>query len=439
VLRRAAASALLALPLAAGTAPAATLPGSAGATDAELAVAADGTPRVAFSAADGSFVLAARAADGSWAVRAVPGLPSPGALVVGLAAGPRGPVALAEDAHGRWAALVDEAGGRARARVVAAAPAGGVLGLAGLALDARGLPVVAYTVQIGGSRTWLRLVREDGSGRLGNAPVTRAGFPDSVSVPAAAPVVLASGAVRVLETYDGGAIEWARANRTGDWLGRFVYATASGTPAGVARAAAAPAGVWSAWTELFPGGGESELLLTLHGAGSHTSVLDRHALLVSLALGPGGPELGGDDYLDVGARTAFAGLVLDATGVSLRLGAELLGYAVDPAGGRQYLLREGDALTWYRSPAPPAARVSLTASGSAGSVSLAGRVDGATGGRVELWRERADGATRVAAVEPAADGSFAAADEAPAGPLAYRAVYRDAAGGPPLGTLVPAP
>src|SRR5207247_3814362 len=116
-------------------------------------------------------------------------------------------------------------------------------------------------------------------------------------------------------------------------------------------------GVWSAWTELFPDDGESHVLLTLHRNGERTSVLHRHAFLVGLALPPTGPEVAADDYVDLGVRTVFAGLVVDSRGGSVELAGNLEGYGIDAAGGRQYLLLAADGIEWYRSPAPPTARV----------------------------------------------------------------------------------
>jgi hypothetical protein len=421
-----------------GLARAEILPGSQGAQDALLAVAPDGSPRVAFVAADGSLQVAARTADGSWSTQALGGLPGPRPLVVGLAVAPAGAlVLLAEDPGGHWLALAEQQGASWRVRTVASAPTGGLLGFGGLALDPSGRPLVAYAVELSSQKTWLRLVHEDAAGRLLGERVTRDGFPSSEALPAAAPVVLPNGSVRVVETFDAATIEWARTRNHKDWIGQFVYGTALGSPAGIVQAAAQGGGVWSAWTELFPSYGESQLLLTLHQHGEQTTVLHHHAFLVSLALGAAGPEVAGDDYVDLlGKRTVFAGVVLGAGGSSVELAGDLYGYALDPGGGRQYLLLEPDGLGWYRASTPPAASVALSAAVDGASFDLSGRVAGVSTGSVELWRETQAGPELAATLPLAADGSFAASDLPPVRPLTYRAVYRDPASGLPLASLV---
>ena len=194
------ASALFAVGLArAGLAQAENVPNSVGASDAMLAVSSDGSPRVAFAAADGSLVLGTRAADGTWSEQTIAGLPGSRVLVVGLAVAPSGStVLLAEDPASRWLALAEQTGAGWRVRTVAKAPTGGLLGFGGLALDQSGRPLIAYAYELKTRKTWLRLVHEDTNGRLVGERVTRDGFPSSDVVPAAAPVVLPSGAAIAL-------------------------------------------------------------------------------------------------------------------------------------------------------------------------------------------------------------------------------------------------
>ena len=420
-----------------GLARAELVPGSQGAQDALLAVAPDGSPRVAFVAADGSLEVATRTADGVWSTQALAGLPGPRALVVGLGAVAGGGTdLLAEDPNGQWLALAEEQGASWRIRTVAAAPKGGLLGFGGLALDQSGRPLVAYAYQLPSRQSWLRLVHEDARGRLVGERVTRDGFPSSDALPAAAPVVLPSGAVRVLETYDSATIEWSRTKDHKDWIGQLVYGTSLGSPAGVVQAQAVIGAVWSAWTELFPSFGESQLLLTVHGHGESTVILSHHAFLVSLALAPGGPEVAGDDYVDLaGARTVFAGIVVDTAGAAVELAGDLYGYAVDAAGGRQYLLLDDNGLGWYRAAAAPTAKVELAATVDGAAFGLTGRVDGVTSGSVEVWRETAAGPELLTTLPLAADGSFALSDLPPVRPLTYRVVYRDPSDGLPLAAL----
>ena len=116
-LAAAVASALLG---AAGPARAESVPASTGATDAVLAVAPDGSPRVAFVGAAGAVVVAARAADGTWTEQALPALPGPRVLVVGLAVAPSGrTVVLAEDPAAHWLALAEQNGASWSVRTVA--------------------------------------------------------------------------------------------------------------------------------------------------------------------------------------------------------------------------------------------------------------------------------------------------------------------------------
>jgi len=420
-----------------GIARAEPVPGSLGAQDALLAVAPDGSPRVAFVAADGSLQVAARAADGSWAVQTITGLPGPRALVVGLGVAPDGATdLLAEDPGGQWLALAEQQGASWLVRTVATAPGGGLLGFGGLALDRSGRPLVAYVYRLSSLRSWLRLVHEDAQGRLVGERVTRDGFPSSEVLPAAAPVVLPNGAVRVLEAYDSATIEWHRTKDHEDWIGQLVYGTSLGSPAGVVQGQAVTGAVWSAWTELFPSFGESQLLLTVHGHGESTVILSHHAFLVALALSANGPEVAGDDYVDLdGARTVYAGIVVDASGAAVELAGDLYGYAVDAAGGRQYLLFDENGLGWYREAAAPTAKVELAVSADGASFGLSGRVDGVTSGSVEVWRETAAGSELLTTLPLSPDGSFALDDLPPVRPLTYRVVYVDPLSGLPLASL----
>jgi hypothetical protein len=412
------------------------IPGSPGATDSLLAVGSDGLPRVAFVASDGSTVLAVRSAVGSWAEQTVP-MPAGSQGLVGLELAPAGAVLLTEATDGSRLSLAEQRGNGWQVRTVATAPRNGTLGFGGLAIGRGGLPVVAYAYLLQTRKTFLRLVHEDGSGRLIGEAVTRKGFPPSSELPAVTPVVLPSGAVRVVEAYSGATIEWSRTKNGKDWAGQFLYANALAMPGGVVRATADPAGgLWSSWTELFPTYDESHVVLSQHQNGEHTTILNRHAFLVALALSASGPEVAADDYVDLeGARTVYAGLVIDTQGRTIELAGDLEGYAVDASGARNYLLLDAGGGEWYRSPTPPAATVELSAAASGAAFLLSGRVTGAAGGSVEIWRETQAGPELLTTLPLAADGSFALTDTPPQRPLTYRAVYRDA-NGLPLSALV---
>jgi hypothetical protein len=414
------------------------VPGSANATDSLLTVGADGAPNVAFVAANGTIVLAARSsADGSWSEQTLPALTGSRDLV-GLELGPSGAaVLLLETTDGSRLSLAEERPTGWQVRTVAAAPPKGVLGFGGLAIGQDGRPLVAYAYLLQTRKSYLRLVHEDASGRLIGEAVTRKGFPPSSELPTVTPVVMPSGAVRIVEAFSGATIEWSRTKSHKDWVGQFLYANSLAMPGGIVRAFADPAGgTWSAWTELFPDAGESELVLTQNFAGQHSTVLASHAFLVALAQTATGPEVAGNDYVELeGARTVYAGLVLDTRGSIVELDGNLEGYAVDPAGARQYLLLDAAGVEWYRSPTPPVATVQLSAAVSGAAFLLSGRVTGVSGGNVEIWRETEAGAELVTTLPLAADGTFSLTDTPPDRPLTYRAVYRDASG-LPLSSLV---
>jgi len=424
-----------------GVARAELVPGSAGATEAWLAVAADGSPRVAFVGPGGAVEVAARSGDGVWTVQTAVPAGSPLTLC-GLELGRKGAIALVETVNGSTLSLAEQTSTGWRVRRIAAAPTGGQLGRGALTVDRSGRPLVAYVSLRSSRKSYLRLVHEDASGRLVGEAVTRDGFPQSSAPPVAAPVVLRSGAVRVLEAFDGAAIDWQRTKNQKSWTGQFLYANSLATVAGVAQALPNPlGGVWSAWTELFPSAGESELVIALHLDGVHTAVLHRHAFLVGLALGADVPEVAADDYVDLnGRRTVYAGLVIEQDGTTVELAGDLQGYAVDAAGARDYVLVDTAGVSWFRSPTPPTSAVTLAASVAGGSsVTLTGRVTGVSAGSVELWRETASGSTLAATVPLAGDGTFTWTETPPAGVLTYRAVYFDPTTGLPLGSLLRTP
>jgi hypothetical protein len=410
------------------------VPGSAGATDSLLAVGADGMPRVAFVLADGSTVFALRSPEGAWAEQTVP---APAGSLVGLELGAAGAVLLIEATDGSRLTLAEQRVTGWLVRTIATAPRKGALGFGGLALGRDGRPVIAYASLLRTRKSFLRLVHEDSSGRLIGEAVTRKGFPPSTDLPTVTPVVLPSGAVRIVEAFSGATIEWSRTKNHKDWTGQFIYANALAMPGSIVRAVADPAGgVWSSWTELFPSYDESHLVLSQNLNGQHMTILSRHAFLVSLALPFAGPEVAADDYVDLeGARIVYAGLVLVTQGHTVELAGNLEGYAVDPVGARHYLLLGLAGSDWYRAPTPPTATVELSAAASGAAVSLSGRVTGGNGGAVEIWRETQTGAELVTTLPLAADGTFTLTDAPLQRPLTYRAVYRDA-NGLPLSALV---
>ena len=112
------------------------------------------------------------------------------------------------------------------------------------------------------------------------------------------------------------------------------------------------------------------------------------------------------------------------------------GYVIAPGGSRQLLLAREAALEWFRAPAPslPSIQISMGAVSETGQVS--GKLTGAAGGTVEIYRELPHAPRKlVAASAVAADGSFQAdgLDSSPG--AVYRAVYVDPATEIPFGFL----
>lgn len=422
----------------AGTARAELVPGTAGAQDSLLAVAPDGSPRVAFVAADGAIDLAVRASDGTWTTQAIPVPALEAPAIVGLVQAPSGTDALVESSSGSRLVLAEQRGAAWSVRTVAVAPKNGQLGFGALTLDSGGRPLVAYASLLKTRTSSLHLVHENAKGRLVGEAVTKDGFPPSEQPPTVAPVVLANGTVRVVEAYSGATIEWARTKNHKGWTGQYLYANSLAEPAGVLCAVPNPGGgAWSTWTELFPSANESQLILGLNLGGQKVSVLSHHAFVVALANAPSGPEVAADDYVDLeGARTVYAGLVVDAAGNTVELDGNLEGYALAPDGARQYLLLDPSGLSWYRSPTAPTASVTLSAAVDGASFVLTGKVvHAAPGSSVEIDRETSAGAQPLTTVPLAADGTFTLTDLPPVRPLTYRAIYRDPSG-LPLAALV---
>jgi len=328
---------------------------------------------------------------------------------------------LARDLDGRWLALWD---GHRLVRFHRDSKHAR-FGPAGLALDRAGSPVVAYALWYPSHRTFLRLARPRGDTVRVQA-VTRGGFPSTLGYAAAAPVVLDTGAVRVVETYLPAAIDWG----LNGW-GRFLFSSALGVPVGGIVAGAVGSTLYAAWTEAFPTLGPPAVVLATHAGVVQSGVAIEDAVLADLALTSHGPELAANRCIPAAAFGATGngpcvGLVKDV-GVD----GIVAGYAA-VGDHRQLLLQTDDALEWFDAPHGLNVRMTLKAD-------LTGRVDGATGGTVALYRER-PGVTRVLVdTEPVApDGSFVLHDPT-ASPLAeaYRAVYVDAATGIPYAALQP--
>jgi hypothetical protein len=298
-----------------------------------------------------------------------------------------------------------------------------LFGPAGLAVDKQGRLVVGYALWFPSRKTFLRLARIGYGGTVSVRGVTKEGFPNSRTLPAAAPVVLSSGEVRVVETFLPAAIDWGL---TG-W-GKLLFSSALGIPTGAVAAAASGSTVYAAWTTAFPTLGPPAVVLAAHGTPVRSGVAVENAVLAALAVTSAGPELAANRCIPA---AAFG---LEGNGIcgGLVAGAGVDGIVADYAAattGRQLLVQMPDGLAWFASPGTPSIRVTL-------NNGLTGRVEGAAGGTVTLYRERPDQPrAQFAAVPLAADGSFSI--PAPASPLAtaYRAVYTDPATGIPYAAL----
>src|SRR5205085_10432452 len=144
-------------------------------------------------------------------------------------------------------------------------------------------------------------------GRNRTAAVTRRGFPPSDAAPAAAPVVLRNGVIRVVEAYDNGgsaAIDWMP--QRDDWLGQFLYSSPLATLLGGVSAAAVPGGVDAAWTVGFPRLGTLAVVLAHHGTPVQTGLALDGAVLAGLAVGPAGTALAATDVVAAGDGTLTA-------------------------------------------------------------------------------------------------------------------------------------
>jgi hypothetical protein len=338
---------------------------------------------------------------------------------------------LVEAENGSWLALSSRGG---KLRIVARPrKKGDSFGPAGLTLDAAGRPAFAYALQRSSGKSWLRLVTTDARGRLRTHGITKGGFPSSAFVPGAAPV-LVGRRLHVVETYTDAAIDWGP-KAGGGWEGQFLFASREGTPAGRVGALASSAGLWSAWSEV-TGEGPS-VLLTLSADTQTTETALDTGIFASLLVDGGKAEVGAYDWATLGDTFVYAGVLADSDGPFTELDGRLDGYARTPSGGRQLLLSTPGGLEWFESPARPAIRVTAAADGG----TLTGRVDGATSGTVEIYRETATGRTLAGETDLAPDGTFSFHDTPPLSPVpyVYRAVYVDPATQIPYASLVRTP
>ena len=393
-----------------------------------LAVARDGSPRVAYVL--GRDVVVARRTVSGWTSASLGPVPGTRPVLAGLVVDGRGrPSVLLQGETGGWLALARPG---AKLRVVARPPKGASLGPAGLTLDRHGRPAFAYTLRLSSTKTWLRLVTLDGRGRLDVHGITKGGFPSSSQAPGAAPV-LVGRQLHVVQTYTSAAIDW-HPKQGGGWEGQYLFASRIGTPAGRVGAVTDGRNLWSSWTQV--SGDAIDVLLNLTADTQTTATVVEHGIFVSLLLDGGRPEVGAYDWAEIGDSLFYTSVLADQDGVFAELDGRLLGYATAPGGRRQLLLSTPAGLEWFETAARPAVHVTVRADASG---AVTGRVEGANGGLVEIFRETPTGRDAVGTAELAADGSFTLQDTPPTSPTLYRAVWVNAVDATPYAALTRTP
>jgi hypothetical protein len=400
-------------------APAAAAEPIAGTEGVEEAAYFAGTrPSIAF--VRGRELYAGTRGGAAWTIARRAALPDATGRVAAVRAG----FALVESRSGSWLRFYVSRAGRWRSVRVVNVPKEAQLGPAGMTLDRAGRPVVAYSFRRRDQATelWLAAVRPNL--RVIRTRVTLRGFPPSSSPPASTPVLMPDGTIRVVQTFaqrGANAIFW---RRDGDrWLGRLLYSSALGSiglPMFPVLTGAGGEDLFLAWTIAYPVQRELHVVLTSRTDRSRSLVVHRNAIAAGLVYGPNGPEIAVNESV----AGLYAGLVLFPSIVNssiqfsppMELDGKIVAYARSNQGWQVLLARNG-TLEWFQSPEVPHVRI-LPETG------LSGRVEGATGGVVRVFRERA-GEARVLVAEATVgtDGRFVAADAAPVSGMRYRFVY----------------
>jgi len=417
--------------------------------DGMIAVNPTGKPLVGFVRGQ-ELVIAQRTGRERWTQQRVTQV-SKGSRLAAFKAGAAGPVAVIIGPADRSLTVLRRQGKRWR-KAPLAGPLGSDLsvGWPGLTLDRSGLPVVAYTRWHSRSLTsQLILAKIDAHGKPHTERVTAGGWPKSYTPPPAAPVIVRDGSVHVVETYGVsgavGTLEWIPRSHT--WIGLFLSAGRGGFPIGPMFAVPGRGTVvYAAWTEEFPGSlfGGFPVTLATHGREITENIVSERGVTTGLAMTPHGPALAANEWV-AADNFSFAFPAPDAVwagSVTGSGGSELDGRvaglaAVPHSSAQDVLLARPDGLSWFRTRSLPV-HVSLSAEPrDDGTVALSGRVQGAHGGHVTIYREHAKTRRETAGtVKPGAGGTFALVDTPRARPVFYRAVYVDPATGIPYAKLV---
>lgn len=397
-------------------------PGTAGATEipgsenvAEAAYFAGERPSLAFVRNRELFVAAAAA---GWSPTRTALLPGGNARVPALGEGS----ALVEGRAGGWVRYYERRSAAGwRAVRIADAPKDGQLGPAGMTLNKNGRPVISYSLRRRDNRTELWLAQVGRNLEVTRTRVTRRGFPSSSVPPASSPVLMPDGRIRIVQTFTqrgANAIFWRREGAR--WWGRVLYASALGSSGLPLATALAGDDLYLAWTIAYPTQRELHVLLTSRTTRSTSIVVHRNAISAGLVHGPNGAEVAANESvagLDAGL-ILFPSIVNGSVRATapVELDGRIVAYARNPQGWHVLLVRNG-RLEWFQSAEVPHVRI-VQESG------LTGRVEGAAGGVVRIYRERAgEPRTLVAEATVGADGRFAATDAAPVSGTRYRFVY----------------
>ena len=295
----------------------------------------------------------------------------------------------------------------------------------------------------------LILTKIDARGIAHTQRVTAGGWPKSYTPPPAAPVIVRTGSVHVVETYGvGGAVGTLESiPRSHTWIGLFLSAGRGGFPIGPMFAVPGRGAiVCAAWTEEFPGSlfGGFPVTLATHGREITEDIVSERGVTTGLAMTAHGPELAANEW--VGADNfsfsfpppdaVWAGTVTGSHGSELDGRIAALA-AVPHSGAQDLLLSRPDGLSWFRTRGSLPVHVSLNAAPQGdGTVALTGRVQGAHGGHITIYREHSKNRETAGTSKLSAGGTFGLVDTPRTRPVFYRAVYVDPATGIPYAKLL---
>jgi hypothetical protein len=390
---------------------------------AALAVGPKSAPVVAYTNRGGLWV-ARRDASG-WRPRRVIALPIGVTHVAGMVLDRRGrPSVLAQDLGGGRLVLARlTSQGRWRAHTLVTTPAGTVVGQGGIILDASGRPAVAYAIRRPTDDTFLRLVRMDAKGRFRTQAITLEGFPESTTVPSAAPV-LVGRTIHVVEAVGSSAIDWGPTKST--WEGQYIFASFLGSTVGAVAARMVQGTLHAALTVVYADSDESVVFTITSRDTQDSTVVFPHALFAALAVPRTGPEVAANDFVSGGV---YAGLIGTPT-AAVEVDGRIDGYAVGRGASRYVLLAHPTGLEFYEARSLAQVTLSLSAVASGESVTVSGAVSGTTQGNVQLYFETSERRTLAATIPIRTDGTYEATIPAPPEGTFLRAVYRDLSGLP---------